>query len=118
MYVNKLITSPFKIEGGYIRVPEAPGLGVEVDEDALDQYRMEPPYEFPKPRLLLSIRRANGCVTHYANIRDCWREFGLGNEATDERGVRMHVTEDDGTTEWNELFERAKAAPVRMSGSG
>jgi L-alanine-DL-glutamate epimerase-like enolase superfamily enzyme len=115
MYVNKLIQTPFTVEGGYIRVPEAPGLGVEVDEDALEQYRMEPPYEFPKPRLLLSVKRANGSVTHYASIWDCWREFGRGNEPADERGVRMHVTEDDGTAEWNDLFERAKAAPVRAS---
>ena len=94
-------------------LPEAPGLGIEVDEDALERYRMEPPYEHPKPRLILSVRRASGLTTHYASIWDCWREFGKGNEPVDERGVRMHVREDDGSGEWSELFERAKVAPVR-----
>jgi O-succinylbenzoate synthase len=30
------ITAPFVLEDGYVRVPTGPGLGVDVDEDALD----------------------------------------------------------------------------------
>ncbi|MBW3624230.1 MAG: enolase [Armatimonadetes bacterium] len=113
MYPEKLLKEPLKVEGGYIRVPEGPGLGVEVDEDALERYRMEEPYEHPKPRLLLSVKWTGGRVTHYADIWDMWREFGRGNEPVDERGVRLHVTEDDGSKEWEELFTRAQKAPVR-----
>jgi L-alanine-DL-glutamate epimerase-like enolase superfamily enzyme len=28
------------IEHGQVRVPEGPGLGIELDEDALDRYRV------------------------------------------------------------------------------
>lgn len=113
MYRHKLLREPLAVSGGMSRVPEGPGLGVEIDEDALERYRMEPPYEHPKPRLLLSVERTGGRVTHYASIWDCWREFGRGNEPVDERGVRMRVTPDDGSNEWNDLFTRAESHPVR-----
>jgi len=40
--------NPFSVEDSYIQLPTAPGLGLELDEDALAQY----PYrELPKRRL-------------------------------------------------------------------
>jgi L-alanine-DL-glutamate epimerase-like enolase superfamily enzyme len=113
MYAHKLLKEPPTVEGGYLRTPEGPGLGVEVDEDALERFRMEPPFEHPKPRQILTVRRASGLSVHYASIWDCWRDFGRGNEPVDERGVRMHVRNDDGSAEWADLFARAQAAPVR-----
>lgn len=38
--VDDLIREPLVIEDGHARVPEGPGLGVELDEDALDRYRV------------------------------------------------------------------------------
>ena len=38
--VDDLIVDPLVIENGYVRVPEGPGLGVELDEDALERYRV------------------------------------------------------------------------------
>jgi muconate cycloisomerase len=38
--VDDLITEPLVIENGHVRVPEGPGLGITLDEDALERYRM------------------------------------------------------------------------------
>ena len=38
--VDDLIAEPLVIENGHVRVPEGPGLGVALDEDALDRYRV------------------------------------------------------------------------------
>jgi len=38
--VDDLINEPMDIKDGFVRVPEKPGLGVELDEDALDRYRV------------------------------------------------------------------------------
>jgi muconate cycloisomerase len=38
--VDDLIREPLVIEDGHVRVPEGPGLGIELDEDALDRYRV------------------------------------------------------------------------------
>lgn len=36
-----LVTEPLVVEGGYIRLPEGPGLGFDFDPDAVTRYRME-----------------------------------------------------------------------------
>lgn len=38
--IDDLIVEPLMIENGHVRVPEGPGLGVELDEDALERYRV------------------------------------------------------------------------------
>ncbi|HEX3801944.1 MAG TPA: enolase C-terminal domain-like protein [Solirubrobacteraceae bacterium] len=38
-YLDDIITEPFKYEHGELLVPTAPGLGIEVDEDKVRQYR-------------------------------------------------------------------------------
>lgn len=40
--VDDLIREPLVTEGGAIRVPEGPGLGVDLDEDALDRWSTAP----------------------------------------------------------------------------
>ena len=38
--VDDLISDPLVIENGHVRVPEGPGLGVTLDEDALERFRV------------------------------------------------------------------------------
>jgi L-alanine-DL-glutamate epimerase-like enolase superfamily enzyme len=35
-----LVRNPIRLEEGYLRVPEGPGLGVDVDEDVVERYRI------------------------------------------------------------------------------
>lgn len=42
-----ILKTPFKIEDGYIRIPEGPGLGIEVDEDKLDALRFDGTWDTP-----------------------------------------------------------------------
>jgi L-alanine-DL-glutamate epimerase-like enolase superfamily enzyme len=113
-YADDLLVEPLTIRGGFVRMPQGPGLGIEIDEQALARYRMEPPYEHPQPRLLLSVVWEGGRVMHYANMRpQCWDDFLQGNQPVQERGVRMEVHPDDGSPGWAELYERARRGPVR-----
>jgi L-alanine-DL-glutamate epimerase-like enolase superfamily enzyme len=114
-YADDLLTTPLTITGGYARVPDsAPGLGVEVDEEALTRFRMEPPYEFPRPRLLLSVVWPGGRVVHYADMRpQCWADCLAGSVPVQERGVTMEVRPDDGSKEWADLYARTERGPVR-----
>jgi hypothetical protein len=112
IYADDLLVEPLTIRGGYARVPEGPGLGVEVDEAALARFRMEPPYELPKPRLLLSIVWPGGRIRHYADIRQCWADALSGSIPAQERGVTLQVRPDDGSKQWSELHARAERGPV------
>jgi L-alanine-DL-glutamate epimerase-like enolase superfamily enzyme len=39
-YSDDLLTAPLTLSGGVLRVPEGPGLGIELDEEKLDAYRV------------------------------------------------------------------------------
>jgi len=111
-YADDLLTEPLEIAGGYARVPDEPGLGIEVDEAALTKYKMDPPYELPRPRLLMSVIWPGGRVRHYATIRQVWEDAQAGNMPAQEPGVTMKVRRDDGSKEWAELHARAASGPV------
>ncbi len=113
-YSDDLLKQPLTLRGGYLQVPDGPGLGVEVNEDALGKYRMEPPYKLPEPRHILSVHWPGGRVVHFANMRDhCWPHFMKGNDPAQEPGVRIEIWNDDGSPEWNDLYARAQQGPVR-----
>ena len=48
----EVAVTPFRVEGGYLPVPTAPGLGIELREDVLARYayREFPPRTIPSPR--------------------------------------------------------------------
>lgn len=113
-YADDLLEEPLTISGGYAHVPEAPGLGIAIDEGALTRYKMEPPYELPPPRLLLSVVWPGGRVVHYASLRQCWNDCWAGNQPVQEPGVTMEVHPNDGSKTWADLYARAERAPVRV----
>lgn len=113
-YSDDLLAEPLTIQGGYLRLPEGPGLGVEVDEEALSRYQMEPPYKLPEERHILSVVWPGGRVIHFADMRNhCWPHFKAGNDPVQEPGVRLEVWKDDGSPEWADLYARVQQGPVR-----
>jgi L-alanine-DL-glutamate epimerase-like enolase superfamily enzyme len=114
-YTDDLLTEPLEIRGGYLQVPDGPGLGVEVNETVLSNYVMEPPYKLPDERHILSVVWDGGRVVHFANMRDhCWPHFRQsGNDPAQEPGARLEIWDDDGSKEWNDLYARLQKGPVR-----
>ena len=112
-YSDDLLVEPLTVQGGYLQVPAGPGLGVEVDEAAIARYRMEPPYELPQPRHILSVVWPSGLVVHFANMRDhAWPAFLAGNYPVQEPGVQLKIWDDDGSSEWRDLYARVQQGPV------
>src|SRR5690606_17761003 len=52
-----MIETPWVVEGGYLTVPDGPGLGIRLRDDAFDQH----PYN---PHRINPARRADGSVAH------------------------------------------------------
>ncbi len=111
-YADDLLAKPLTIKAGFIQVPTAPGLGIVINEDVFVKYKMEPPFEFPKPRLLLSIVWEGGRVMHYCSMRQVWDDCLAGNQPVQERGATMEVHADDNSSEWSELYNRTLKNPV------
>jgi L-alanine-DL-glutamate epimerase-like enolase superfamily enzyme len=141
MYADDLLVDPIEIRGGFGRVPDGPGLGVTVDEDALENLRMQPgkpaiwprtsgvglarrydpileggresPYQIAYPRKLLSFELADGRVRRYAGIHQLWLDCTHNTTMPrQERGARLSVRDDDGGTEFDELYRRAAVSPI------
>ncbi len=113
-YSDSLLTEPLTIRGGYLQVPDGPGLGVEVNEAALSKYKMEAPYKLPDPRHILSVIWPGGRVVHFATMRDhVWPHFMAGNDPAQEPGVRLEIWDEDGSSAWADLYARVQQGPVR-----
>jgi len=112
LYEHDLLSESLKIEGGYVYASDEPGLGIEVDEEALTKYRMEPPFEHPPRRMLLAAVWPQTHKRYYSNITQVWRDAQNGNMPIHEAGSRLEYVDDDGSRDWDELQKRAQEGPV------
>ena len=124
LFSHHLLKKPIEVVGGYHRVPDGPGLGVEVDEEAVERFRVPDdaiapfrkegkPYDRPKPRLLNTVVYPDGSCVHMAYTVQGYGYFGSGHGPAQVPGARLEITPDDGSKTWAELFARAEKQPVR-----
>ncbi len=112
LYEHNLLTERLDVIGGFIRVPEKPGLGVEVDEAVLAKYRTEET-DIPLPRQLVCITRPMGVKIWSArSMYSIWPFYKEGNAPRYERGVYTELVDDDGSKEFDDLWKRSQKWPV------
>ena len=109
IYADDLLRDPLEIRRGYVRVPNAPGLGIDIDMQALEDVRRDATGPKPLPRAIYSVRWPWGRVAEYVSVRSYERDFMSGNQPPFERGVTLTTREDDGSVEFDQRY-RAVAA--------
>jgi L-alanine-DL-glutamate epimerase-like enolase superfamily enzyme len=109
IWESQLLRTPIELRGGFMRVPEGPGLGIEVDETALDHYRVD--YSFVEPpRHIYRYSRANGEVTYYGcGKQELHRVFPNSAQPVSEAGSSLDVVADDGSAAFAELYAAVQA---------
>lgn len=117
LYSDQLLTRPIHVAEGCHTIPDGPGLGVEVNEEAIERFRVPPEnldadgYTIhPVPRILKTAVYPDGSCIHMAG--DGLSYFNAGNGQAQVEGARVELTFDDGSKEWGELFEKAQETPV------
>ena len=104
LWVDDLIKKPIAVENGYMPVPDAPGLGVEIDEKALAKYRVDPDQPTPthiykaKKRILRVSWPGVGRkkrVWEFTSEPNYQTSFYAGNIPGFEKDVDLEVIEDD-----------------------
>ena len=109
LYIHPLIKPGIAVANGTAAISEKPGLGYELDEDAVAKYRIEPLARQPDPpKALMAVRWPTGASTYYTNKDQYWEDFRGGRYAPFVKGVRFEYISDNGSREWNELHEKAK----------
>ena len=116
LYTHHLLTEPIAVVNGHQQVPDGPGLGVEVDEAAVENYRVPSDrldefarkgklYAPPAPPRIIStvIYPDNTCI-HMASLNVPGRYV---------EGIRTETWAEDGSQAWTDLYERVQQQPVR-----
>ena len=97
------------------RGADGAGLGVEVDEEALDRYRVDQA-DLSLPRRMVRYRRASGLTVHFSSEArpgsTMWNYFAAGNQPAYEGGAVTELVEDDGSAEFQRLYEQTLDSPV------
>ena len=114
-YTNNLLIEPLRIERGYLRVPEAPGLGIDVNEDALERLRRDDMRTKPCPRAIYRVAWADGRTAEYTRAERLERDFMDGNQPGFERGVELECEEDDGSVDFNDRHAAIEHAGVLVA---
>jgi L-alanine-DL-glutamate epimerase-like enolase superfamily enzyme len=112
LYSDDLLEKPFEIRGGYARLPEDPGLGITVDEAALERFQIQSPFDYVRTPQLLRVEWAGGRERYFATFTQCLTDALNGNMPIHEHGAKLTPLPDDGTPEWADLYTRAGQAPV------
>jgi galactonate dehydratase len=101
----QLIQPALDVRGGFVRVPEKPGLGIEIDPAALETYRVDYTWVSP-PRHVYRYRRANGEVTYYGcGKQELHRIYPDDAQPICEPGSTLDVVADDGSAGFAQLYE-------------
>ena len=123
LYTHHLLEEPVRVSGGYQSVPEGPGLGVEIDEAAVERFRVPGEsldtlapgqvYAHPRPRIINTVVFPDGTRVHTGVMGAGLAGAGPGWS----EGVRVEPAwEDDGSQEWSRLWERVKDGGVVRAG--
>ena len=113
IYQDQMIHPRLEVRAGVIRVPEAPGLGIDLDQAQLDRTQVD--YDFvDPPRHLLRYVRKSGEITWYGCGQQKLRGvYALEAQPISERGAYLEAVDDDGTKRFEELYDEAQKGPVR-----
>ena len=95
-----------------MRVPEAPGLGIEVDEDALERLRRPDVSQPELPRMIHTVRWPDGSSVSYTEHDDMEADFLAGSRPAFERGVSLTTDEDDGSAAFDQRWRDVSNAGV------
>jgi len=118
LYEHDLLADPIAVEDGLATVPEAPGLGHDVDMDAVESYRVTRPETQPYPLRLIEADWPDGPTIYYSGNDDqLLTHARAGGMPYYEREVSTRTVPDDGSEEWRDLAERAADEPVRAETS-
>jgi len=113
IYEHDLLKDRLEVVDGYIAVPDTPGLGVEVDEKALERYRVDP--DEPIPTEVLRSKRRITRITWPGGARRRVHEFAghsycdaftRGNLPSFEPGVSKELIDDDGSDAFDKQYQQ------------
>lgn len=98
------------VVGGHMAVPDGPGLGVQIDEQAVEELRAEAAPE--QPRRITTVVTPDGTRRHFSSDGQRHEAYYLNEVPGFIEGVYLDTRADDGSDGFEDLFGRCELAPV------
>ena len=114
LYTHSMLSRDIVVKDGFAAIPSGPGLGYELDEDAIEKFRVEKPARRPDPPRLIETSWPDGRKMYIANngqVNFMLRPGQKGELPYYEPGVDTRLLEDDGSEEWKRLYKEARKTP-------
>lgn len=116
LYEQDCIKTALPVSNGLCAVPAGPGLGIELDEEAIARFSIQPKAKpFPYPELLLAIRWPSGATTYYNHAAQYWADWLGGKLPFFPKGVNLEHIPNDGSKDWADVFARAQLGAVQSA---
>ncbi len=115
LYQHQLLTESIKVENGMSTIPAGPGLGCEIDWDAVEKYKVRKPARRPEPPRLIETTWPDGRRMYIANNGKVNFMLTIGQQGRMpyfEHGVFTQLLPDNGSARWKELYASARKGPV------
>jgi L-alanine-DL-glutamate epimerase-like enolase superfamily enzyme len=109
LWERDVASAPRPVDG-WMKVPEGPGLGLEVDEDAVRELSAAP--ETPEVRRISTVVYPSGVRWSFADEQQRHEAFYFGHLPGFVPGIRLEVREDDGSRDFERRHAECKRAPL------
>lgn len=115
LYQHSLLKTPIEVKEGYAEIPRKAGLGIEIDHDAIEKFRVDRPQRRPDPPRLVETSWPNGdrmIFNHLAGVNFVLNPARDGKVPYYVDGAETRLFADDGSDRWQELYEQTRKGPV------
>lgn len=107
VYTQGLLRTDFTVTNGMAEIPTIPGLGVKLDEDAIEQHRIPKLQRTEVAPMLFAIHWPTGTTSYYARENQYAADFLHARLPVFPAGTNFEEILDDGSREWRDLQGRA-----------
>lgn len=111
LFEENTLTRPILLADGHADVPDAPGLGYEVNRDVIEKNRVEKPATRPEPQRLIETTWPDGrrmLTASNGTINFMLKAANNGLYPYFEAGADTRLVPDDGSAEWKASYRKAR----------
>jgi len=115
LYQRDLLADPIVVRDGFSTVPDRPGIGHEIDWDAVNRFKVRKPESRPEPKRLLVTTWPSGRKMYIASngkVNFLLTRANQGLIPYYVRGAHTELVPNDGNAMWSRLYEAARDQPI------
>jgi galactonate dehydratase len=107
VYADDLLVNPIEVVDGAATYSDNPGLGYEVDTDAIARFEVDPPESRPTERTLIEVSREGGDTMYFVDTSQMQELALKGEFPFYERDIRARVVPEGEYDDWEERYQAA-----------